>query len=120
MLVGEHDFRAFTPTETQHEVFVARVESANWYDRRASNGERSGRRQMRYRYERERAEKRALKSSAAASAAATATSSGNTAFSASTARSTGGPPLTSTETTFASACTPVSVRPATASWSTVA
>jgi tRNA pseudouridine38-40 synthase len=30
LLVGEHDFRAFTPTETQHEVFVRVVESANW------------------------------------------------------------------------------------------
>ena len=29
-LVGEHDFRAFTPTETQHEVFVRVVESAEW------------------------------------------------------------------------------------------
>ena len=45
----------------------------------------------------------------------TATSSGSTVFSASAARSAGGPPRTSTETTFASACTPVSVRPATAS-----
>jgi tRNA pseudouridine38-40 synthase len=31
-LVGEHDFRAFTPTETQHEVFVRVVESARWVD----------------------------------------------------------------------------------------
>jgi tRNA pseudouridine38-40 synthase len=31
-LVGEHDFRAFTPTETQHEVFVRVVESARWID----------------------------------------------------------------------------------------
>lgn len=30
MLVGEHDFRAFTPTETQHAVFVRHVESAAW------------------------------------------------------------------------------------------
>ena len=30
LLVGEHDFRAFTPTETQHEVFVRNVESAHW------------------------------------------------------------------------------------------
>jgi tRNA pseudouridine38-40 synthase len=30
LLVGEHDFRAFTPTETQHEVFVRVVESASW------------------------------------------------------------------------------------------
>ena len=29
-LLGEHDFRAFTPTETQHEVFVRVVESAEW------------------------------------------------------------------------------------------
>jgi tRNA pseudouridine38-40 synthase len=33
MLVGEHDFRAFTPTDTQHEVFVRVVEDARWYDR---------------------------------------------------------------------------------------
>jgi tRNA pseudouridine38-40 synthase len=30
LLVGEHDFRAFTPTETQHDVFVRIVESATW------------------------------------------------------------------------------------------
>jgi tRNA pseudouridine38-40 synthase len=30
VLVGEHDFRAFTPTETRHEVFVRVVESAAW------------------------------------------------------------------------------------------
>jgi tRNA pseudouridine38-40 synthase len=29
-LLGEHDFRAFTPTETQHEVFVRVVEQAAW------------------------------------------------------------------------------------------
>ena len=29
-LLGEHDFRAFTPTETQHEVFVRAVEQAEW------------------------------------------------------------------------------------------
>jgi tRNA pseudouridine38-40 synthase len=29
-LVGEHDFRAFTPTETQHDVFTRRVEAAAW------------------------------------------------------------------------------------------
>ncbi|MGH3105539.1 MAG: tRNA pseudouridine(38-40) synthase TruA [Gaiellaceae bacterium] len=33
MLVGEHDFRAFTPTETEHEVFVRTVESASWHRR---------------------------------------------------------------------------------------
>jgi tRNA pseudouridine38-40 synthase len=32
LLVGEHDFRAFTPTETQHEVFVRVVESARWVE----------------------------------------------------------------------------------------
>jgi tRNA pseudouridine38-40 synthase len=31
-LVGEHDFRAFTPTETQHEVFVRGVEAARWLE----------------------------------------------------------------------------------------
>jgi tRNA pseudouridine38-40 synthase len=29
-LAGEHDFRAFTPTQTQHEVFVRVVEHAEW------------------------------------------------------------------------------------------
>lgn len=29
-LVGEHDFRAFTPAQTQHEVFVRVVERAEW------------------------------------------------------------------------------------------
>jgi tRNA pseudouridine38-40 synthase len=29
-LVGEHDFRAFTPTETQHDVFVRQVRAAGW------------------------------------------------------------------------------------------
>jgi tRNA pseudouridine38-40 synthase len=33
LLVGEHDFRAFTPTETQHEIFVRTVESAVWHRR---------------------------------------------------------------------------------------
>jgi tRNA pseudouridine38-40 synthase len=31
-LLGEHDFRAFTPTDTQHEVFVRVVESARWLE----------------------------------------------------------------------------------------
>ena len=30
LLVGEHDFRAFTPTETQHESFVRVVGEAAW------------------------------------------------------------------------------------------
>jgi tRNA pseudouridine38-40 synthase len=29
-LLGEHDFRAFTPSETQHEVFRRRVSGAAW------------------------------------------------------------------------------------------
>ncbi len=33
MLVGEHDFRAFTPTDTQHDVFVRFVEDARWHER---------------------------------------------------------------------------------------
>jgi tRNA pseudouridine38-40 synthase len=33
LLVGEHDFRAFTPTETQHEVFVRQVSRAEWHRR---------------------------------------------------------------------------------------
>jgi tRNA pseudouridine38-40 synthase len=32
-LRGEHDFRAFTPTQTQHEVFVRSVERAEWIRR---------------------------------------------------------------------------------------
>jgi tRNA pseudouridine38-40 synthase len=31
-LPGEHDFRAFTPSDTQHEVFVRVVESARWLE----------------------------------------------------------------------------------------
>jgi tRNA pseudouridine38-40 synthase len=30
LLLGEHDFRAFTPTETQHEVLVRKVLAAGW------------------------------------------------------------------------------------------
>ena len=30
LLLGEHDFRAFTPTETQHEVFSRTVKAAVW------------------------------------------------------------------------------------------
>jgi tRNA pseudouridine38-40 synthase len=34
LLPGEHDFRAFTPSETQHEVFVRNVLRASWeFDR---------------------------------------------------------------------------------------
>jgi tRNA pseudouridine38-40 synthase len=33
LLHGEHDFRAFTPTETQHEVFVRVVAAAGWSER---------------------------------------------------------------------------------------
>jgi tRNA pseudouridine38-40 synthase len=33
LLLGEHDFRAFTPAETQHQVFVRVVESAAWHRR---------------------------------------------------------------------------------------
>jgi tRNA pseudouridine38-40 synthase len=32
-LAGEHDFRAFTPTQTQHEVFTRTVERAEWIRR---------------------------------------------------------------------------------------
>ncbi len=32
LLVGKHDFRAFTPTETQHDVFVRVVEEALWFE----------------------------------------------------------------------------------------
>jgi tRNA pseudouridine38-40 synthase len=33
LLLGEHDFRAFTPTDTQHEVFVRKVLDVGWNDR---------------------------------------------------------------------------------------
>ncbi|HEY2208239.1 MAG TPA: tRNA pseudouridine(38-40) synthase TruA [Gaiellaceae bacterium] len=32
-LLGEHDFRAFTPTQTHHEVFIRVVERAEWIRR---------------------------------------------------------------------------------------
>ena len=32
VLLGEHDFRAFTPTDTQHEVFVRIVKQARWVE----------------------------------------------------------------------------------------
>jgi tRNA pseudouridine38-40 synthase len=31
-LVGEHDFRAFTPTDTQHDAFVRVVKQARWVE----------------------------------------------------------------------------------------
>ncbi|HEX9381560.1 MAG TPA: tRNA pseudouridine(38-40) synthase TruA [Gaiellaceae bacterium] len=33
LLVGEHDFRAFTPTETQHQVFTRKILEAAWHRR---------------------------------------------------------------------------------------
>ena len=33
LLVGEHDFRAFTPTETQHQLFRRNVLAAAWHRR---------------------------------------------------------------------------------------
>ncbi len=36
LLIGEHDFRAFTPTETQHQVFTRRVLEAVWHRRGAA------------------------------------------------------------------------------------
>jgi tRNA pseudouridine38-40 synthase len=33
LILGEHDFRAFTPTETHHQVFTRVVESAVWHRR---------------------------------------------------------------------------------------
>lgn len=33
VLLGEHDFRAFTPTETQHDVFKRNVMRAQWHRR---------------------------------------------------------------------------------------
>jgi tRNA pseudouridine38-40 synthase len=32
MAVGEHDFRAFTPTETQHKDFARTIEDARWLE----------------------------------------------------------------------------------------
>lgn len=32
-ILGEHDFRAFTPTETQHSVFLRNVTAAAWHRR---------------------------------------------------------------------------------------
>ncbi len=32
LLTGEHDFRAFTPTETQHDVFARAIEHAVWVE----------------------------------------------------------------------------------------
>jgi tRNA pseudouridine38-40 synthase len=33
LLVGEHDFRAFTPTETQHRDFTREIRAAAWFER---------------------------------------------------------------------------------------
>lgn len=33
LLIGEHDFRAFTPTETAHESFTRTITSAAWFER---------------------------------------------------------------------------------------
>jgi tRNA pseudouridine38-40 synthase len=33
LLLGEHDFRAFTPTETQHKTFTRTVRAAAWHRR---------------------------------------------------------------------------------------
>ncbi len=33
LLIGKHDFRAFTPADTQHEVFVRTVIAARWHAR---------------------------------------------------------------------------------------
>src|SRR2546421_2374386 len=36
LLLGEHDFRAFTPTETQHQVFTRTILEAAWHRRGAA------------------------------------------------------------------------------------
>jgi len=36
LLVGSHDFRAFTPAETQHDAFVRTISSARWVDEGAT------------------------------------------------------------------------------------
>jgi tRNA pseudouridine38-40 synthase len=33
LVLGEHDFRAFTPTDTEHEVLVRRVDACAWHRR---------------------------------------------------------------------------------------
>jgi tRNA pseudouridine38-40 synthase len=33
LLLGQHDFRAFTPTETQHDVLTRTIRSAAWFER---------------------------------------------------------------------------------------
>jgi tRNA pseudouridine38-40 synthase len=33
LIIGEHDFRAFTPTVTHHEAFRREILSAAWFDR---------------------------------------------------------------------------------------
>jgi tRNA pseudouridine38-40 synthase len=33
LLIGENDFQAFTPTETQHETFTRTIREAAWFDR---------------------------------------------------------------------------------------
>src|SRR3954468_5284547 len=33
LLIGEHDFRAFTPTVTEHQAFVRTVREAAWFER---------------------------------------------------------------------------------------
>lgn len=33
LILGEHEFRAFTPTETQHKVFIRNVLAASWHRR---------------------------------------------------------------------------------------
>jgi tRNA pseudouridine38-40 synthase len=33
LLHGEHDFRAFTPSETQHDIFLRTVLAASWHER---------------------------------------------------------------------------------------
>ena len=36
LLIGEHDFRAFTPTETTHENFTRTIREAAWFERGAA------------------------------------------------------------------------------------
>ena len=33
LLIGEHDFRAFTPTETEHHDFTREIRAAAWFER---------------------------------------------------------------------------------------
>src|SRR5439155_415401 len=96
--VGVNARKSCSPTRTRAAASRVGTSSGrgNHHERRCSKGDRMRDRQMRYRYERDCAEKRAWKSGSAAAASTTAASSGSDVFSASAMRPTCGPPSTST------------------------